>query len=184
MKKTSLVGWNAILLCAFALVYGCAPATEAPSQTEATAATAAAEPELRLPVSLNDVMVALVNYAADPIWVAAWNDPQTDKDWRDLSRNAYQLEIAGALLRYPGTGPLDDEWVAQEGWGEWADQLREVGADAVGAVNSRNKEVISKVGDRIVEVCEGCHADYKLDMPTGGKFGELSPTAADLEDEE
>ncbi len=26
----------------------------------------------RLPVSLNDVMVALVNEAADPLWVAAW----------------------------------------------------------------------------------------------------------------
>jgi hypothetical protein len=148
------------------------------------ASTAApAEPEMRLPVSLNDVMVALVNQAADPIWVAAWRNPDTDAEWRELERRAYQLELAGALLKYPGTGPLDDTWVANEKWGMWSDQLRDVGANAVAAVESKNLMDIARVGDAIVDVCEGCHVDFKLPMPTGGKFGELSPTEDDFGDE-
>lgn len=147
-------------------------------------ASAPAAETLKLPVSLNDVMVALVNQAADPIWVAAWHHPETDKEWRELEREAYRLEIAGSLLPYAGTGPIDQEWVAKEGWKRWADSLRDAGAGAVTAVQSRDVEAVAAAGDRIVEVCEGCHTEFKLDMPTGGKFGELSPTAADLEKEE
>lgn len=166
---------SALILAALVFV-GCATETETTDQTAAA--------PLKLPVSLNDVMVALVNQAADPIWVAAWHNPSTDEEWRELERRATQLEIAGALLPIPGTGPVDDEWVSQPNWSKWAGQLRDVGAEAVVAVHSRDLEAISATGDKIVEVCEGCHAEFKLDLPTGGKFGELSPTAADLGEEE
>ena len=136
----------------------------------------------RLPVSLNEVMVALVNQAADPLWVSAWNAPGTDGDWRELERRAYQLELAGALIAFPGTGALDQKWAIKSEWKDWSNQLRDVGAMAVAAVQTRNVEEISKVGDLTVEICEGCHADFKLDFPTGGKFGEISPTSDDIED--
>ena len=61
--------------------------------------------EMNLPVSLNEVMVAMVNNSADPIWQAAWRHPESDEVWRSLERNAYQLEIAGALLGRTGYGP-------------------------------------------------------------------------------
>ena len=136
---------------------------------------------MRLPVSLNSVMVALVNQAADPIWVAAWRNPASDADWRELERRAVQLELSGALLTVPGTGPLDDTWTGNPNWQRWAEQLREVGADAVTAVRSRDIDRISAVGDAVVAVCEGCHMDFKLALPTGGEFGELSPTTVDFE---
>lgn len=135
----------------------------------------------RLPVSINDVMVAMVNEAADPIWVAAWHQPSTDAQWRELERRAYQLELAGSLIAYPGTGGLDEKWTAKPPWKKWSNQLRDAGANAIVAVKARDSEQISKVGDQIVETCEGCHRDFKLAFPTGGKFGELSPTADDLE---
>jgi hypothetical protein len=127
-------------------------------------------------------MVALVNQAADPLWVSAWDAPETDSDWRELERRAYQLEIAGALIAFPGTGALDKSWVIKPEWKAWSSKLRELGASAVAAVKTRNLEEISIVGDLTVEVCEGCHADFKLDFPTAGKFGELSPTSGDIED--
>jgi hypothetical protein len=65
-------------------------------------------------------MVALVNHAADPIWVAAWRSPESDSDWRNLERMAVQLEVGGALLAIPGTGPNDQEWVADPAWQAWA----------------------------------------------------------------
>jgi hypothetical protein len=135
----------------------------------------------RLPVSLNTVMVAMVNQAADPLWVAAWRAPETDKEWRELERRAVQLELAGTLLSVPGTGPADEAWTDNAGWRNWADQLRDVGASAVVAVKARDLEKISVVGDELVEICEGCHRDFKPAVPTGGEFGELSPTPSDLE---
>jgi len=133
----------------------------------------------RLPVSINDVMVALVNEAADPIWVAAWNQPDTAVEWRELERRAYQLELAGSLITYPGTGGLDEKWTAKPSWRKWSNQLRDSGAAAIAAVEARDSAQISRVGDQIVAVCEGCHSDFKLAFPTGGKFGELSPTSDD-----
>jgi hypothetical protein len=134
----------------------------------------------RLPVSLNAVMVALVNQAADPIWVAAWRSPESEADWRELERRAVQLELSGALLSVPGTGPLDDKWTRNPQWQQWAIQLQRTGSDAVAAVKARDLQAISSVGDAIVAICEGCHMDFKLALPTGGEFGELSPTGDDF----
>ena len=52
------------------------------------------------------------------------------------------------------------------------------------AVAARDITRISSAGDEIVEVCEGCHFAFKPDLPTSGKFGELSPTAADFDGQE
>jgi hypothetical protein len=173
-----------LLLCfaASACSESAPPAGESASDAAASAAAAGDTPELRLPVSLNTLMVALVNHAADPIWLAAWRNPQTDKDWRELERLAVQLEVGGALLGVPGTGPMDEEWSSDPAWQAWAEQLRQAGAGAVVAVKARNLDAISSVGDEIVEICEGCHIAFKPAVPTGGEFGELSPTAADFEE--
>ena len=137
--------------------------------------------ENRLPVSLNEVMVALVNNAADPIWVAAWRPPESDETWRALERNAYQLEIAGSLLTVPGTGPLDVAWTSDPKWQFYSEQLEEAGGNARMAIANRDPDAIKLAGDDLVEVCEGCHIDFKPADPTAGKFGELSPTEADFE---
>ncbi len=186
--KTVKARWVLVGLLASGWVMGCGEqeqqAAESPAATvePAPAAAASVAPVMRLPVSLNTVMVAMVNQAADPIWVAAWHSPETDKDWRELERRAVQLELGGALLGVPGTGPLDDTWVANPDWQKWSAQLRDVGAGAVRAVKARDIGKISAVGDEIVEICEGCHMDFKLALPTGGEFCELSPTGVDLEE--
>ena len=155
--------------------------------TSAAGATSPAGPEApavsRLPVSLNAVMVAMINQAADPIWVAAWRNPQTDAEWRELERRAVQLELAGALLGVPGTGPLDDAWAGSGDWQRWSANLREVGANGLRAAQNRDLEAIALVGDDLVEICEGCHIQFKPNLPTGGEFGELSPTASDFDEE-
>lgn len=162
------------------LVVGCAQGDVA---SEPVVEVAPPSPA-KLPTSLNEVMVALVNHAADPIWVAAWKNPETDRQWNELERLAYQLELAGSLLTMPGTGPLDEQWVADPSWKKWADDLRDSGTNALSAVKSRDLEAVRLAGDEIVETCEGCHTDFKPAQPTGGQYGELSPTEADLEGDE
>ena len=170
MKRYLAIG----LLCT---LVACA---EKPAETER--AVAPVPQGYRLPVSINDVMVALVNDAADPIWMAAWREPETDAEWRELERRAYQLKLAGSLIAYPGTGALDAKWTAKPTWKRWSDQLRDAGTAAIDAVAARDNARISQAGDQIVAVCEGCHVDFKLAFPTGGKFGELSPTEDDVLD--
>jgi len=171
-------------LLAALLLSGCdraqAPEPAAAAPTQPTPAPVSSAPAARLPVSLNEVMVALVNHSADPIWRAAWRNPETDADWRNLERMAYQLEIAGALLMIPGTGPRDEEWTSNPAWNTWSKGLQFAGKRAVDAVAARDIVSIDVIGSDIVEICEGCHIQFKPDLPTGGLFGELSPTEGDF----
>ncbi len=164
-----------------ALMCGCADNSIEPQVSVPKAENVGVSSSFRLPVSINDVMVALVNDAANPIWVAAWHQPSSDAEWNALERRAYQLKLAGSLIAYPGTGGLDDKWAAKPAWRRWSNELRDAGTEAIEAVESRDLERIGLVGDRIVEVCEGCHIEFKLPYPTGGKFGELAPTEMGLE---
>lgn len=127
----------------------------------------------QLPVSLNEVMVALINHSADPIWAAMWDNPQSDRDWRELERLAYQVEIGGALLKLPGSGPLDEAWTSSPRWQQLAEQLQQDGVRAVSAVRSRNYDLLQRAGDQLVDTCEACHREFKPDLPTMDMFGEL-----------
>ena len=135
------------------LIAGCAE-SKSPSQEVEPSPVQTVTPQIvsprivmGLPVSLNTVMVAMVNQAADPLWVAAWRGPETEADWRELERRAVQLELGGTLLTVPGTGPLDSAWTDTPAWQHWSTQLSEIGANAVAAVQTRNIERISTVGD-------------------------------------
>ena len=145
-----------------------------------TACGGGGEPaQARLPVSINEVMASLINHSADPIWVAAWQNPQSDRDWRELEHLAHQLQLGGALLTMPGTGPLDDEWTSNAQWVNYANQLSAAAGGAVSAARSRNVQSIATAGDEIVDICEGCHIDFKPDLPTMNIYGELSPLPSD-----
>lgn len=163
-----------VIICFVGLLAGCEKKNV--EQPVEAATTGAQTQTLALPISLNELMVALVNQAADPIWVADWKNPQTDKEWRNLEYRAYQLQVGGKLLTIPGTGPLDKTWTANPQWQEFAHRLAQTGKQALAAVESRNQAAIRLAGDDIVAVCEDCHKVFKPDIPTGKKFGELSPT--------
>lgn len=135
--------------------------------------------ELRLPISINEVMASLINHSADPIWIAAWRNPQSDSDWRELEHLSRQLQVGGALLSIPGSGPLDEEWTSNERWVSYAEQLSAAAGRAVNAARAQDLQLISRSGDEIVDICEGCHIDFKPDLPTMNIYGELSPLPSD-----
>lgn len=181
-SKTNRFQRRVLVVVAFGLLVGCNRESQQAEDANWPAIANPPQESLQLPVSLNEVMVALVNHAADPIWMAAWRNPENDKDWRNLERMAYQLEVAGAILVIPGTGPHDAAWAQDPVWRQWSRRLRQTGEEAVQAVAARDLARISAVGDELVEICEGCHKAFKPAEPTGGKFGELSPTAVDIEE--
>ena len=153
-------------LVMLAVLSACQPAQE----TEAFA----------LPVSINEVMASLINHSADPIWIAAWRNPRSERDWRELEHLARQLQIGAALLTIPGTGPADEQWTRRAEWQQFSIQLSSAAGRAVNAARSKDIELISRAGDEIVAVCEACHTDFKPDLPTMNIYGELSPTADNI----
>ena len=109
--------------------------------------------EASLPISINEVMASLINHSADPIWVAAWRNPQNDEDWRELEHLARQLQVGGALLTIPGTGPADRVWTDDAEWRAYAQQLSDSAARAVNAARAKDVGLISRAGDEIVDIC-------------------------------
>lgn len=156
-----------------ALASACAPTeTKAPA-AETPAAEAEAQPAARqvtLPISLNAVMVSLVDHASEPLWLDAYEPPTTDAGWREAEHHAYQMAIGGKLIQLAGTGPNDAVWVADPKWISMADEMSAAGMDALSAAKARNVALLNTAGDRLVAACEACHKEYKLGLPSMGIY--------------
>jgi hypothetical protein len=156
------------------LLTACAPATTEKPAAEAPATPAAeiaatARP-ITLPVSLNAVMVALVDHASEPLWLDAYQPPTTEEGWREAEHHAYQMAVGGKLIQLAGTGPNDATWVADANWIRMADEMSAAGMDALAAARARNVALLNAAGDRLVASCESCHLEYKLGLPSMGIY--------------
>ena len=94
----------------------------------------------------------------------AWNNTQTEQEWREIEHLAFQVEIGGALLKLGGTGPMDATWVANPDWQQLSEQLSQDGARAVNAARSRNRELMDRAGPQLIETCDACHRAFAPDM--------------------
>lgn len=147
---------------------GCTP-NKVPEKAPASPA-AAAPVAPKLPVSLNAVMVAMVDHAAEPIWVNGYKPPTSKEGWRDLEYNAHEVAVNGKLIQLAGTGPNDAKWVADPEWTRFADAMSAAGMEALEAAQSKDVAAVGTAGDRLVEACEGCHKAFKPDLTTGGLY--------------
>ena len=66
-------------------------------------------------------------------------------------------------------------------WQEYFLKLFDAAGQAINAARSKDIELVSRAGDGIVDICEGCHIDFKPELPTMNIYGELSPAAHTLE---
>ena len=135
-----------------------APASAAPPASPAAAAYAPV-------VSLNEIMVYVVDTHSNEIWDAAMAPPTNDDGWKALQRAAIAVAAAGSLTRVSGNGPKDQQWTEQADWAKYSQAMSDAGLAAVTAVRSRNVTEIASAGDRLVVTCIDCHREYKLDVP-------------------
>jgi hypothetical protein len=144
------------------------PAAAAPPATPEIAV--AARPPITLPVSLNAVMVALVDHASEPLWLDAYEPPTTEAGWRDAEHHAYQMAVGGKLIQLAGTGPNDADWIADPEWIRMADEMAAAGMDALNAAKARSVAMLNTAGDRLVASCEACHKKFKPGLPSMGIY--------------
>ena len=150
------------------LVAACsnAPAPAASTAPAASAAAMTAKPE----VSINAVMVALVDHAGHQLWEAEHEGraPKTKADWEVIQEHAIQLVAAGPAITVGGTGPSDAVWVKSPDWQKHAQAMSDAGAQALAAAKSENLDALIAANGKLVESCENCHKQFKPALPTEG----------------
>jgi len=125
-------------------------------------------PLVPMEISINALMVALVDHAAHEIWEAASATTLTGRDWQGVEQHATQLVAAGTLISLGGTGRSDRGWVASPAWQEYSRELTDAALTALAAVKGFDQRALHEAGERIVDTCFGCHDMFKPDAPTEG----------------
>jgi hypothetical protein len=152
-------------LSALALA-GCNQAAEAPSE-EATASAGLQS----LPISINASMVGITDQSADFIWAVGNGDlPKDDHDWDQVRGAVYDMILTGQIIKIPGTGEFDAQWAANSDWQGYADELTQIGQDALPLAEAKSEDVPAwrAIGDRLVENCLACHELFKPEIPSQG----------------
>jgi hypothetical protein len=126
-------------------------------------------PYVAMPISINAVMVALVDQAAHEIWDGGNQDRDlTDREWLLIEQHALQLAAAGSVISLGGTGPADHGWMLSPAWQDWSRKLGTVALEAKQAVDAKSKVALRDAGDKLTDTCESCHKIFKPDLPTEG----------------
>ena len=157
-----LVGMSVVLL------NGCGSGVEQPQAVPqaSPAATAAVPPA----VSVNALMVAVIDHAGHELWDVEKEGraPKTDAEWREVEHHATLLAASGTLIALGGTGQADPGWAQSPDWRKYSQELNDAGLAALNAARGRNFEALVNANGRLVAVCEGCHKEFKPELPTEG----------------
>jgi len=126
-------------------------------------------PFLPLSMSINQLMVAVVDDVAHDIWEGGNKGAAlSGREWLEIDEHAFQLQAVATLVSLGGTGQADRGWVTSPAWQDWARKLRDAGVTVKTAVDAKNQMALRSAGDALVGVCEGCHKEFKPDVPTEG----------------
>jgi hypothetical protein len=126
---------------------------------------------LPLGMSLNRLMVAVVDDAAHGIWAGGNKQmPLSADEWVEIEMNTFQLQAAATLVSIGGTGPADQGWVTSPAFQEKARKLSDMAVSTRSAVAAKDQMALRTVGGTLVDVCNDCHNVFKPGVPTEGIF--------------
>jgi hypothetical protein len=166
-KGSKAYGLGLFLGVSTLFVYGCTTSVEQPQAGQQASPQAPAVPPV---VSVNALMVALVDHASHELWNVEKDGraPKSDAEWREVEHHATQLAGSGTLIALGGTGQADPGWAQSPDWKKYAQQLNDTGLAALSAARAKNLEGLVKSNGQLVEVCESCHKQFKPELPTEG----------------
>jgi hypothetical protein len=160
-RKTAVALSIAILGCSIAIGWSVSAAQK----------TVRRRPFLPLSMSINQVMVAVVDDAAHGIWEGGNTDKRlTDGQWQTIEQQTYQLQAAATLISLGGTGKADPGYTASPAFQEEARKLMDMAINSRHAVETKDQKALRSAGDALVTLCEGCHTQFKPDAPTEGIY--------------
>ena len=124
-----------------------------------------------MPVSINALMVTLIDHSAHYIWDYGFLSTErelTDDEWQIVEYYSVQLAASGPLITLGGTGSADSAWSENEDWIELSREMSDIALVALTAAREKDVGRLQSSGDRLVESCESCHNFFKPDVPTEG----------------
>ena len=131
-----------------------------------TAPAASPLPPFQTTANMKDLMLNVLDPAADTIWEAVGTimtvdgtfekAPSTDDEWAGVRAGAIQLAESGNLLMLPSRSSGSAEWIAQ------ARALIEASTRALKAIDAKDKDALFTVGGDIYDVCTNCHRQFAL----------------------
>lgn len=110
-------------------------------------------------MSIRQLHEALIKPASDVIFNVGRESPGNDRAWAGVSRAGASLVQSGALLTL--AAPRQD----RAAWLGLSRQLAAAGTAARTAAEARSVAALTAVSDRLVVVCESCHAPYRKPVP-------------------
>jgi Cytochrome C' len=121
-----------------------------------------------LPISIADLMRASIEIPADGIWAAEGSEKLSEEEWLLADQDAVNLIAATSLMAKAGTGKKDAQWVAAADWQNWSRDMQKTALQIRGAAKAMDQKRLATAGDRLQELCEGCHTKYRPQEPTDG----------------
>jgi hypothetical protein len=153
---------GSLLGMSLTLLYGCAAGVE-PVPAE--------EPETQQPavegvLSMTDLMLSLVDHNSHLLWDAADPSmaPQDEADWHTLEHAAMIVAASGPLTMIGGSGPEDDQWVSEESWQVYTQNMTDAALEALEAVQRQDLDALVAAGDPLLVSCLDCHNQYKPEI--------------------
>ncbi|MBT7950718.1 MAG: cytochrome c [Gammaproteobacteria bacterium] len=127
--------------------------------------------DIPLPVSINALMVTLIDHSAHYVWDygnLVGERKLSSSEWQIIEYYSIQLAASGPLLTLGGSGKMDEEWSTNPDWIIRARELTESAKAALTASRAEDHQALLEAGNRLVEACEGCHDAFKPSVPTEG----------------
>lgn len=125
--------------------------------------------EIPVPVSINALMVTLIDHSAHYLWdYAALEREISDDEWRTIEYYAIQLAGSGPLITLGGSGEMDSSWAESAAWTSYARTMTNAAMLALEAAKNKSKPLLASTGDALVASCQSCHDAFKPSVPTEG----------------
>jgi hypothetical protein len=129
---------------------------------------APAMPPFQSAANMKDLMLNVLDPAADGIWDAVGTvmtvegtfekAPSNDDEWAVVKMNAIQLAESGNLLMLPARTGGSADWVKH------AQDLTTQSLRALKAAEAKDKDALFTIGGDIYDVCTNCHKQFALNL--------------------
>ncbi len=108
------------------------------------------------PLSVHDVMKALVETGTNKIWRA--QEVNSDEQWAELRYAAVSIIAGGDLISHGGAGKNDCDWAATTEWQKENSDMITAANDALSAIEKKDLDALSEIGSMaLYSPCENCH---------------------------